>query len=201
MVEKQYPRIISVDFDNTVAYSDYPTIKEEVPYAIETLKMLQAQGDIIILSTCRENQFLTDALQWMKDRGFTPDCVNDNYPHGKHYHYGNCRKISGDIVIDDKNDNYTVDWLDIRKRLVKDNKILSLRDIDNCPRGWYKCIVDNRNIVLYCYNNVFYDVSTYNNPVKINDNEITILEIISGKDIEIIDENGKPRYANDMVKT
>ena len=120
MEEKQYPRIVSVDFDQTIAYSDYPDIKDEVPYAIETLKMLQEHGDIIILSTCREGQFLVDALQWLNDRGFIPDCVNDNYPHGKHYHYGNCRKISGDIVIDDKNDNYKVDWLDIRKRLVKE---------------------------------------------------------------------------------
>lgn len=116
---KNYQRIISVDFDETIAYTAYPDIISQVPYSIETLKMLQEQGDIIILSTCREGQFLADALQWMKDRGFTPDCVNDNYPHSKHYHYGNCRKISGDIVIDDKNDNYTVDWLDIRKRLVK----------------------------------------------------------------------------------
>lgn len=200
MEEKQYPRVIIVDFDQSIAYSDYPNIIDEVPYAIETLKMLQAQGDIIILCTCREGQFLENALQWMKDRGFTPDCVNDNYPDGRHYHYGNCRKISGDIVIDDKNDNYTVDWLDIRRRLVKDNKNSILLDINNCPRGWYKCIVDNRNILLYCYNNVFYDVSTYNNPVKINDNEITILEIISGKDIEIIDVDGKPRYANDMIE-
>lgn len=120
MVEKQYARILVVDFDNTIAYSEYPAIIDEVPYAIETIKMLQAQGDIIILSICREGQYLADALQWLSDKGFTPDLVNDNYPYGKYYHYGNCRKISGDIVIDDKNDNYKVDWLDIRKRLVKE---------------------------------------------------------------------------------
>ncbi len=111
-------KIFVVDFDFTIAISNYPEIISEIPCAIEVLKLLQLQGDIVILSTCRENEYLDMAIQWLNERNFYPDCINDNYPLGKYYHYGNCRKISGDVIIDDKCDGYVVDWLSIKNKYV-----------------------------------------------------------------------------------
>ena len=45
--------IIAIDFDGTIVEHAYPKIGKPIPFAIETLKMLQNDGHQLILWTVR----------------------------------------------------------------------------------------------------------------------------------------------------
>ena len=64
--------IIAVDFDGTVVEDRYPSIGKPMPFAIETLKMLQADGHRVILWTYRHGKKLNEAVEFMNNQGFHP---------------------------------------------------------------------------------------------------------------------------------
>lgn len=102
---------IAVDFDGTIVHHNYPEIGEEIPFAIETLKMLINKGHRLILWTVREGQFLEDAVNWCRERGVEFYAVNLDYPeetpqNNEHY----TRKIKVDVFIDDRNLGGLPDW-------------------------------------------------------------------------------------------
>jgi len=77
---------IGVDFDGTLCLHRFPKIGEEVPYAFDVLKRLQAEGHRLRLWTMRsdipghaDEQTLTEAINWCKDRGIT--FVSHNVNH------------------------------------------------------------------------------------------------------------------------
>ena len=57
--------IIAVDFDGTIARSNYPVILGEQPYAGEVLRKLHEQGHKIIIWTCRTGDRLLEAINWL----------------------------------------------------------------------------------------------------------------------------------------
>ena len=61
--------LIAVDFDGTVVEDRYPAIGKPMPFAIETLKMLQADGHRIILWTYRHGKKLDEAVEFLKSQG------------------------------------------------------------------------------------------------------------------------------------
>ena len=60
---------IAVDFDGTIVTHKYPDIGDEIPFAIDTLKMLMKEQHRVILWTVREGQLLEDAVAWCRERG------------------------------------------------------------------------------------------------------------------------------------
>ena len=56
--------IIAVDFDGTIVEHKYPAIGREIPFAIETLKKLQAARHKLILWSVREGRLLDEAVQF-----------------------------------------------------------------------------------------------------------------------------------------
>ena len=60
---------IAVDFDGTIVTHEYPKIGTEIPFAIETLKMLIRDHHRLILWSVREGQLLQEAVDWCKERG------------------------------------------------------------------------------------------------------------------------------------
>lgn len=54
--------IIAVDFDGTIVEHRYPEIGKEKPFAISTLKKLQAERHQLILWTVREGRLLNEAV-------------------------------------------------------------------------------------------------------------------------------------------
>jgi len=54
--------LIAVDFDGTIVENKYPEIGRELPFAVETLKMLQADRHRLVLWSCRQGRLLDDAL-------------------------------------------------------------------------------------------------------------------------------------------
>ena len=91
--------IIAVDFDGTIVEHRYPQIGEEIPFAVETLKMLVQDRHKLILWSVREGELLEEAV---------------NNPHFS-------RKLKADIFIDDRNLGGLPDW-GTMYRMIKHHK-------------------------------------------------------------------------------
>ena len=95
--------LIAVDFDGTVVVDRYPAVGKPMPFAIETLKMLQADGHRIILWTYRHGKRLEEAVEFLKSQGIPPYAVNRSYPEEKSHPNDVSRKVRADLFIDDRN--------------------------------------------------------------------------------------------------
>lgn len=94
--------IIAVDFDNTLAFTDYPDIRAPNRPVIDYIKARKLAGDTIILYTCRHDKELAEAVEWCRQQGIEFNYINENVPELIEM-YGDSRKIAADIYIDDKN--------------------------------------------------------------------------------------------------
>lgn len=102
---------IAVDFDGTIVKHEYPKIGKEIPFAIQTLKMLANEGHRLILWTVREGALLKEAVDWCNERGLEFYAINKDYPEeeiSKNSRYS--RKLKVDIWIDDRNVGGLPDW-------------------------------------------------------------------------------------------
>ncbi len=104
--------VIAVDFDGTIVEHRYPAIGKEVPFAIATLKKLQAEGNLLILWTVREDELLDEAVEFCRKRGLEFYAVNANHPdeQPKPDMSAPCRKVRADMYIDDRNIGKLPDW-------------------------------------------------------------------------------------------
>ena len=103
--------IIAVDFDGTIVEHRYPEIGKEIPFAIDTLKMLIKDHHRVILWSVREGKLLEDAVNWCKERGVEFYAVNRDYPEEStenNQHLS--RKLKADVWIDDRNLGGLPDW-------------------------------------------------------------------------------------------
>ena len=94
--------IVAVDFDGTLAVTDYPEIISPITETINFCKKRKSKGDTLILHTCREGKPLEDAVKWCEKQGVTFDYVNENTKE-KIAEYGDSRKIYADVYVDDHN--------------------------------------------------------------------------------------------------
>ncbi|MCR5241768.1 MAG: hypothetical protein K6D61_02695 [Prevotella sp.] len=102
---------IAVDFDGTIVEHKYPAIGEEIPFAVDTLKMLIRDRHKLILWSVREGHLLDEAVAWCKERGIEFYAVNKDYPEEtteNNQHFS--RKLNVDIFIDDRNLGGLPDW-------------------------------------------------------------------------------------------
>lgn len=104
--------IIAVDFDGTIVAQKYPKLGKEIPFAIDTLKLLQEDGHQIILWTYRAGRELEKALEFCSSRGLDFYAVNKNYPE-EVFDERISRKIKADLYIDDLNYGGLPDWGEI----------------------------------------------------------------------------------------
>ena len=103
--------IIAVDFDGTIVEHRYPAIGKELPFAIDTLRQLAAEGHRLILWTVREGQYLDDAVAFCRDRGLEFYAVNRDYPEEEPERNNRfTRKLKADLWIDDRNLGGLPDW-------------------------------------------------------------------------------------------
>lgn len=93
---------IAVDFDGTLFTDAYPDIGKPIYKIINWCKKQKKNGHVLILWTCRENEFLNDAVLACKLAGLTFDYINENNPELVKKYGFNSRKIGADIYIDDK---------------------------------------------------------------------------------------------------
>jgi hydroxymethylpyrimidine pyrophosphatase-like HAD family hydrolase len=136
---------IAVDFDGTIVTHEYPNIGKEIPFAIQTLKLLQKDGHKLILWSVREGKLLNEAAQWCRKRGLEFYAINRDYPEEETNNSNNySRKLKVDIWIDDRNIGGLPDW-GIIYRIIKENKtyeeILNedtapINPTENKPKWW-----------------------------------------------------------------
>lgn len=103
--------IIAVDFDGTVVEHRYPKIGAPIPFAIDTLKLLQRDKHLLILWTVREGALLQEAIDYCRERGVEFYAVNSNYVEEQNkpgHHFS--RKLKADLFIDDRNVGGLPDW-------------------------------------------------------------------------------------------
>ena len=126
---QKIPMIIAVDFDGTIVEHKYPSIGKEIPFAIETLKRLQADRHKLILWSVREGRLLDEAVAFCRERGLEFYAVNRDYPeeekeNNRHF----SRKLKADLFIDDRNLGGLPDWGTIYEMV---SKKLSYEDLLN----------------------------------------------------------------------
>ena len=103
--------IIAVDFDGTIVEHKYPSIGQERPFAISTLRMLSDQRHRLILWTVREGKYLDEAIAFCRERGLEFYAINRDYPEEeqeRNNHF--TRKLKADLWIDDRNLGGLPDW-------------------------------------------------------------------------------------------
>ena len=100
---------IAVDFDGTIAEDAYPKIGKPMPFAFETLKMLEAKGHRLILWTVRTGKPLKEAVEFCKKNGIEFYAVNNEFAEEEFSGRGS-RKINADIFIDDRNVGGFLGW-------------------------------------------------------------------------------------------
>lgn len=92
----------AIDFDDTIAYTEFPTIIKPLPYAMEVLSVLTKDpNSTLILWTCREGEYLKQALDFCELYGIKFDYVNENCKRNLNLFKVDCRKVSADVYIDD----------------------------------------------------------------------------------------------------
>lgn len=114
--------IIAVDFDGTIVEHKYPEIGQEVPFAVDTLKMLIKDQHRLILWSVREGALLDEAVEWCRARGVEFYAVNKDYPEEekeKNNHFS--RKLKADFFIDDRNVGGLPEWGQIYQ-MISQNK-------------------------------------------------------------------------------
>jgi hypothetical protein len=96
---------IAVDFDGTLTTIDaWPDIAPENPYAIDVIKRFKREGHKVILNTCRRNEPLRAAVEWMTTHGIEPDAVNDNpWARAIYNDPDPGTKVFAHVYIDDRN--------------------------------------------------------------------------------------------------
>lgn len=100
MINEQ--KIIAVDFDGTLAETDFPKIIKPNLRMITFCKQLQKQGCILILWTCRCGRNLEDALKFCEEYNLKFDYVNENAKENIKEYGNDSRKIFAHEYIDDR---------------------------------------------------------------------------------------------------
>lgn len=110
---------IAVDFDGTIVEHKYPEIGKIMPFAFETLKMLENKGHQLILWTYRSGRYLDDAVEFCKNHGIEFYAVNKSYPE-EVWDESKSPKIDCDCFIDDRNVGGFIQWGEVYQILHPD---------------------------------------------------------------------------------
>lgn len=110
--------IISIDYDDTIVYADYPNIGTIKPHAREVINNLYNEGHFIIIWTCRSGEHEAAATQYLIEMGVKFHHINENHPENIVQYDSDSRKIFADIYIDDKQlGGLPESWIDIDTQL------------------------------------------------------------------------------------
>jgi len=120
-------KIIAVDFDGTIVkwQKDAHLLKDFVlqPNAKEVVAWIY-QNFFCILWTCRDNEPLQNALNYLAKNNIKFHAVNQNAPF---VDFETSRKIYCDCYIDDRGLIKSTNWLEIKQFL--QNKFLSTEEV------------------------------------------------------------------------
>lgn len=112
-MDKQYKGVLAIDFDNTIADTNYPTINGLIKESKKYINKLYNDNWYIIIWTCRADNYLKDAINFLDKEGIKYHLVNEHCPRLIELYENDTRKISADFYIDDKNIYGLPKWKDI----------------------------------------------------------------------------------------
>ena len=95
--------IYAIDFDGTIVEDKYPDIGKPNENVIAFINSIVTAGHKIILNTCRTNERLEEAVRYCNSIGIIFDSINCNLNERIEEYGGDCRKISADYYLDDRN--------------------------------------------------------------------------------------------------
>lgn len=96
------PTILAIDFDDTIARTNFPTILKARRGAKKYINKLYEEGYYIIIWTCRHGEHEKDAKKWLWLNEIDYHRINQHHPALIEVFKNDTRKISADIYIDDK---------------------------------------------------------------------------------------------------
>ena len=119
----KYQFILAVDFDGTITdANEFPYIGKLKEGAAEELTKLHDVGVIIILWTCREGIYLTEAVTYCRQHGVPIDYVNQNVPaieNAPDIDLFAKRKIFANKYVDDANIDGFSGWEAVSREVHK----------------------------------------------------------------------------------
>ena len=95
-------KVIAVDFDGVLFTDAYPKIGMPIAPNINRAKNARANGEKLILWTCREGFALAEAIAACKAVGLEFDAINENLPEMKEKYGSDPRKVGADEYWDDR---------------------------------------------------------------------------------------------------
>lgn len=97
-------KTVACDFDGTLCEDAFPEIGEAKLDVIERVKEHKANGGKVILWTCRDGEYLEEAVIWCKKQGIEFDSVNEDIDEIKNADFGRDKsvKVFADEYWDDK---------------------------------------------------------------------------------------------------
>jgi hydroxymethylpyrimidine pyrophosphatase-like HAD family hydrolase len=105
--------IIAIDFDGTICRGKYPAIDGLQPYAKDVINRLYDEGHYIIIWTCRRGDCLTEAINFLLEKGVKFSRINDCSPEIVKQYGNNSRKVYAHLYIDDKQVGGLPTWNEI----------------------------------------------------------------------------------------
>lgn len=113
-------KVVAVDFDGTIVENAYPKVGKPKWNVIEKLRKWHEEGHTIVIWTCRSNQTLLDAIQFLCENKVPYDYFNE-YPLNS---WGDwTRKIFAHIYLDDRALNVAdIDNFDLESETLLDNQ-------------------------------------------------------------------------------
>ncbi|GAB6010819.1 hypothetical protein [Viscerimonas tarda] len=105
--------IIAIDFDGTICRGKYPAIDGLQPYAKDVINRLYDEGHYIIIWTCRGDDCLLNAINYLLAQGVKFHRINDHHPATVEQYGNNSRKVYAHLYIDDKQVGGLPAWTDI----------------------------------------------------------------------------------------
>jgi len=106
-------KTLSIDFDDTIVENAYPNIGLLRKDAKKIVNKLYSEGYYIIINTCRAGKYELQAELFLFQQGINFHRINENSPASRLFFDPDCRKISADFYIDDKNINGLPSWEEI----------------------------------------------------------------------------------------
>jgi len=106
---------IAVDFDKTIVEDAFPAIGEPRKDALWGIQELHAMGHKLYLWTCREEQYLAEAIEWIQANGlgYCFQGYNENDPEMILAFGHDSRKLTVDLYLDDKQIPPLPSWKEI----------------------------------------------------------------------------------------
>lgn len=119
-MKRQDIKVLGIDFDGTIVEENYPKIGELREDARYYINKLYDEGFKIIINTCRSGRFADDARDFLIKNGIKYHTFNENLPEILKMYNTDCRKISADLYIDDRNLGGLPDtWEEIYSLIIK----------------------------------------------------------------------------------